>query len=243
MNDLRIQIVNYKTKQYLLECLSSLFKDLEGVTFSYTVAILDNASGDDLSDINSLFPGKNIEIFMGEKNLGFGGGHNLLAQHKDARYLLLLNPDTTFIEPNTVSRLFEEIERISANAVVGPRLITKENKTQRWDHGEMKGFFAKIAMAMGESYWKEREKPLPVAWVSGAVFLIDKNTFDTLGGFDERFFLYKEEEDLCLRLRQKGGIVLYDPTISVLHYGSVVAKKSEYMGASKKYFKAKHFDR
>lgn len=241
MDDLRIQIVNYKTKAYLLECLTSIFSDLEASReITCRVAILDNASGDDLSDIKSLFVGKNIDVVASEKNLGFGGGHNVLAANKTGRYILLLNPDTKIVEPHTIARLLESIERHSANAL-GPRLVTKENKTQYWDHGELRGLIAKIASANARSYWKERKKALQVAWVSGAVFLIRATDFDEIRGFDEHFFLYKEEEDLCLRLRQKGKIIFYDPMISVLHYGGVVAKKSEHMGKSRAYYLKKHF--
>jgi N-acetylglucosaminyl-diphospho-decaprenol L-rhamnosyltransferase len=240
MDDLRIQIVNYKTKAYLLECLKSVFADLEGSSIAYHLAILDNASGDDLSDIKYLFPKENIEVIIGQKNLGFGEGHNVLARNKKAHHLLLLNPDITFIEPNTIGRLMKDMQILSAD-VLGPRLVTKENKTQRWDHGELDGLIAIIASAMGRSYWKERRKALPVAWVSGAVFLIKKDRFDRMGGFDKNFFLYKEEEDLCLRIRQEGGTIFYDPTISIFHHGSVVAKKSEHMKKSRAYFMKKHF--
>ncbi len=241
MDDLRIQIVNYKTKTYLIECLGSVFADLEdapGITFR--VAILDNASGDDISDMKSIFPGKDIDVKKSERNLGFGGGHNILAKERTGRYLALLNPDTRIIEPRTFARLKESIERHSAD-VLGPRLVTDAGRTQRWDHGELKGFIAAIAESRGRSYWKKRREPLPVAWVSGAVFLIGADDFDDIGGFDEHFFLYKEEEDLCLRLRRKGKTVWYDPGIAVLHHGSVVAKKSEHMGSSRAYFMKKHF--
>src|SRR3989304_5605216 len=99
MDTLRIQIVNYKTKSYLLECLASLSDDLATFQESYSVAILDNASGEDLSDIPATFPKiLRVEIVQGEQNLGFGGGHNVLAQLGEAEYLLLLNPDTKIIE-------------------------------------------------------------------------------------------------------------------------------------------------
>ena len=71
--------------------------------------------------------------------------------------------------------------------------------------------------------------------------MIRKKLFDKIGGFDEKFFLYKEEEDLCLRIRKKGGHIWYDPGITALHYGSVVAKKSDHMQKSAIYFLEKHF--
>jgi len=62
-----------------------------------------------------------------------------------------------------------------------------------------------------------------------------------VGGFDEQFFLYKEEEDLCLRIRQEGLEIIYVPSIRAMHYGSVVASKDEYMPRSNRYFTEKHF--
>jgi N-acetylglucosaminyl-diphospho-decaprenol L-rhamnosyltransferase len=244
MDKLRIQIVDYKTRSYLIECLSSLSDDLATFQESYSVAILDNASGDDLTDIPAMFPRlQKVEIIQGEKNLGFGGGHNLLTRSgDDAEFLLLLNPDTRIIQPKTTERLLARARTLPAD-VIGPRLITPQGTTQWWDHGELHGLRAWIALNSGNSYWREQTTSTDVAWVSGAVFLIRKSRFDELGGFDERFFLYKEEEELCWRLREKEGRVLYDPTISVFHHGGVVAKKSEHMQKSVDYFLQKHFSR
>jgi GT2 family glycosyltransferase len=127
--------------------------------------------------------------------------------------------------------------------VIGPRLITPKGTTQWWDHGELQGLRAWIALNAGHSYWHKQTTLTNVAWVSGAVFLIRKNLFDELGGFDEHFFLYKEEEELCWRLRAKGRKVFYDPTITVFHHGGVVAKKSEHMQKSVDYFLQKHFSK
>ena len=71
MDDLRIQIVNYRTKPYLLVCLESVFKDLAGSKLDFTVAVLDNASGDDLSDLPRRFSGKPLEVRQNSRNVGF----------------------------------------------------------------------------------------------------------------------------------------------------------------------------
>jgi N-acetylglucosaminyl-diphospho-decaprenol L-rhamnosyltransferase len=238
--DIRIQIVNYKTKEYLLVCLESLFKDLEDAKFSYQLVVLDNASGDDLSEISKRFPGKPIEIHQNSKNVGFGAGHNILAKNAQAKYLLFLNPDTKIIEPHSIERLLRRAQDSNAQ-VVGPRLITENGQAQRYDHGELAGFTAWVALNSGHAYWHERREVSNVAWTCGAVFLIEKTWFERLSGFDENFFLYKEEEELCWRLRAAGGIVVYDPTISFFHHGGVVARKTKYMRDSTSYFLKKHF--
>jgi hypothetical protein len=242
MDDLRIQIVNYRTKQCLVECIASILRNLGGSPITFKIAVLDNASGDDLSDLTNLFPSAPLAVAKSSHNIGFGAGHNLLAKKAEgiARHLLVLNPDVIIQESDTLPRLLKKAERLSAD-VIGPRLMTTAHETQWYDHGELHGLLARIALGAGGSYWKDRHVPAEAAWVSGAFFLIRKNLFDEIGGFDENFFLYKEEEDLCLRIRKAGGHIWYDPDITVLHYGSVVAKKSKYMRKSANYFLEKHF--
>jgi N-acetylglucosaminyl-diphospho-decaprenol L-rhamnosyltransferase len=243
MDDVRIQVVNYKTKAYLVTCLRSVFADLNGSDIKFTVAVLDNASGDDLADPPRMFSGQQIEVCVNQKNVGFGAGHNILAKGASAQYLLLLNPDIEIIEPNTIGRLLRRAKESSAE-VVGPRLVTTEKYIpQQYDHGELYGFRAWIAQNTGHAFWKERKDIARAAWVSGAVFLIERTWFERLGGFDENFFLYGEELELCFRLRALGGNVVYDPTITVFHHAGVVAKKSDHLRRSNNYFLQKHFRR
>lgn len=240
MTDVRIQIVNYKTKAYVRECLASLLSTVPDGELTYSIAVLDNASGDDLSDIPQLFPTLPIDIHHGTTNVGFGAGHNLLARRGDARFLLLLNPDTRVVEARTIARLVKRAVDADAQ-VIGPRLVSADGTTQRWDHGELHGWLARTAARTGNSFWRRRTVPSPAAWIAGAACLFDKRWFDDLGGFDERFFLYKEDEELCLRLRAQGGAVVYDPTISVMHHCGVIARKSEHLATSTDLFLEKHF--
>ncbi|EKE18841.1 MAG: glycosyl transferase family 2 [uncultured bacterium] len=241
MFDIAIQIVNYKTKKYLLKCLEDVFNDLKDCDFSFVINILDNNSGDDLSELKKIFNNDDkINIFYSDKNLGFGGGHNLLSTKSDARYLLLLNPDVEIIEKNSIVRLFEKAEELNVS-VVGPKLVNKNAEVQVWDHGELFRLRAWIANNAGSAFWYDRDDISEVAWVSGAVFLIKKNIFEKVGRFDENFFLYKEEEDLCVSIRKLGEKVIYDPTIRFMHINSVVAKKEVHMPASAEYYNKKHY--
>lgn len=220
--------------------MKGLFEDLEGTELKYEINVLDNNSGDDLTDIEEKYKERKIRFFQSDENLGFGGGHNFLSKKADADYLLLLNPDIKFIEERTVERLFCEIKKNNKTKVVGPKLVTEKNEAQRWDHGRLNGLLATVALRSGRSHWKNAKRSLEVAWVSGAVFMIEKKIFDQIDGFDENFFLYKEEEDLCLRIRELGYEIWYFPGIRVMHIGSVVAKKSEHMWKSANYFIEKH---
>lgn len=241
MTDLVIQIVNYKTKDYLGSLLADLIKDLENSELKYEINILDNNSGDNLLEIENKYRQQNVSFYYSDKNLGFGGGHNFLSKKSNSKYILILNPDIRFIEKRTIDRLFFRISNDEKIKVVGPKLLTEERKPQAWDHSELKSLLAKISLWSGNSYWKNRDKTIEVAWVSGAVFLIEKLIFDKINGFDEKFFLYKEEEDLCLRIRNLGYDILYIPDIKIMHIGSVVAKLSNHMQKSMEYFLKKHF--
>jgi N-acetylglucosaminyl-diphospho-decaprenol L-rhamnosyltransferase len=225
--DVAIQIVNYKTRDFLEPLIESVFRDTASSDLKIEINVLDNASGDDLSDIARRWRGKNLHIYATDTNNGFGAGHNLLAGKTRARYLLILNPDLLIIEPRTVERLIARLEKSGA-AVVGPRLLTPrarqarelgdltagDLKQQPWDH---------CKRYIGP--YQRHDKPVEVAWVSGAVFLIGREQFEAAGGFDEAFFLYYEELDLCRRLRRRGLRVVYDPEVQVLHYGNAVANK------------------
>ncbi len=238
MTTLAVQLVNYNTRDHLEPALSAVLADLDGAPFAATVGVLDNASDDDLGDLEAAFAGR-VTFARSATNGGFGAGHNQLAANADATLLCIVNPDVTLPEPRTLERLVRWFDDASVVAA-GPRLVTTDGATQRWDHGERRGLLAWVANGAGHAYWRERRAPADVAWASGAFLLVRRQAFAAIGGFDERFFLYKEEEDLCLRLRAAGGRVVYDPTVAVGHVGSVVADRQRQMAASVAYFAEKH---
>lgn len=243
--NLSIQIVNFNTKTYLIDCLKSVFCSLSGNKLSFEINILDNNSNDDLSDLSRFFNDsetESLKIYQSPKNLGFGAGHNYLAKNTKAKHLLLLNPDIVIKEKESIERLYKRMINDPLVKVIGPKLYNKKGNNQVWDHGESKGLLAKFLNELGFGLWRNRRQEIDCAWVSGAVFLIEKSVFDEIGGFDENFFLYKEEEDLCLRLKKfnHNYRVLYYPEVKIMHIGSVVAKKKVYFYASWKYFRSKH---
>jgi GT2 family glycosyltransferase len=236
---LAVQVVNYRTLRYLERCVGTVVADLDGSDLPYEINLLDNASGEDLSELAARFPG--CRAFAAERNLGFGGGHNLLAGQTAAPYLLILNPDVELCAPDTVQRLLELVARDERVKAAGPKLLTDAGAAQPYDHGRLHGLRAEIALRGGHSYWRATDVRQEVAWVSGAAMLIERAAFTSLGGFDERLFLYKEDEDLCLRLRQAGGRVIYDPGVVVRHHGGVVADRHEELAGATGYFFAKHY--
>lgn len=236
---LAVQIVNYRTADHLARCLETLSGDLEASGLAASVHVLDNASGEDVKPLVAPFPG--WRAHRARRNLGFGGGHNLLCTLHDAPYLLLLNPDIEIVQPATVKRLLEALLARPEARVVGPRLIDAAGAPQRWDHGRLHGVRAQISLRGGHSYWQATDLPQEVAWVAGTAMLVERAAFERVHGFDERFFLYKEDEDLCRRVRQDGGTVRYEPGISVRHLGSVVAGRGAELARAERQFIDKHF--
>ena len=234
--DLAVQVVNYRTRRQLEACLESVLPDVAGLPTG--VFVLDNASGDDLSDLAARHP--SVAFETAESNLGFGAGHNRLATRHDAAALLLLNPDTRFVEAHTAARLLAALAGVAA---VGPQLVGADGAVDPRDHGELHGFRARVAQAAGHSHYRRRDAPADAAWVSGAACLVARDWFDRVGGFDPGFFLFKEEEDLFLRIRRAGGRVRYEPGVRVRHDGGVVASRDEYLAASVARFADKHVRR
>lgn len=238
---LAVQIVNYRTRSLLERCLDTVVADLAASRLSYEINLLDNDSDEDLDDLSHSI--RSCRAFAAPRNLGFGGGHNLLASKATASYLLILNPDTEFVSPNTAENLLRVLREEDGAAVAGPKLLTPAAIAQPYDHGRLHGVRAQIALRGGHSYWRETDRRQEVAWVSGAALLVERGAFEAVGGFDDRLFLYKEDEDLCLRLRQAGERIIYEPGIRVMHHGSVVADPRDGLARATSYYFAKHFPR
>lgn len=236
--DLAVQIVNYRTKAHLGPCLRAVLDDLSGTTLTHRVLVLDNASGDDLSDLAAAHRDDPVEFATAERNTGFGGGQNALAARHDAAVLLLLNPDA-LVAPGTVAGLYSALAEPGV-AAAGPRLTDDAGRAHPWDHGELHGARARLAAAAGHSHPRERDARADVAWVSGACVAIARPWFEAVGGFDPAFFLYKEEEDLCLRMRRLGARIVYEPALRVRHHQSVTGARSEHLAASVRRYRDKH---
>jgi GT2 family glycosyltransferase len=236
---LAVQVVNYRTRQYLERCVETVVSDLEATRLGYEINLLDNASGEELTDLAARFAG--ARAISAQTNLGFGGGHNLLAGETAAPYLLILNPDVEVIGAGSVERLLGVVLAGDGVKVAGPKLVGLDGRAQPYDHGRLHGMRASIALNGGHSYWRATDTRQEVAWVSGAAMVVERAAFTALGGFDEKLFLYKEDEDLCLRVREAGGRVIYEPAVRVMHYESVVADRHGEMTRASDYFFAKHY--
>lgn len=236
--NIAILIVNYKTKKYIIKLLQSylVYENYNGNIVFY---IGDNASWENLEELKTLFPEINIHTYQISENWGFWVGNNFLFQQTTEEIIFLINPDIIWKE--SILEKLVNLQKHTQAQVIWPRLVTKEWFTQMWDHWELDDIRAKmLEMFFGVSYWKDQNTLTQVSWVSWAAFMINRTVFQNIWGFDESFFLYREEEDLCVRIRNEWWRIYYAPSISMIHLGSIVASMSKYMVNSHILYLKKH---
>lgn len=229
---LSVIIVNYRSEHYLERCIASVYNYLEKDIFE--IIVVNNDICEDLKRTSSNFA--EIKIINQQRNIGFGAADNKGAREAHGKYLLFLNPDTEILSAEAVKILdkFAENKKIAA---IGPRLLTDKGKTQEWCAGKEFTLWELIKNNIGlvesKKIW-ESQKEIFADWVSGAALFIRKEIFESIGGFDENFFMYFEDEDLCKRIRRAGYNVVYFPQVSILHHGGKSRKSP--LKQKKQYF-------
>jgi N-acetylglucosaminyl-diphospho-decaprenol L-rhamnosyltransferase len=193
------------------------------------IIVVDNASRDgSVEMVRAEFP--DVRIIANERNVGFGAANNQAIAASDGRYVLCLNPDTE-VRRGAIRRLLAFIEQRPQVACVGPKLLNPDGSTQSSCRA-----FPSVATAFVESTMLQRyfgglkalgrfyrrgqteAEPQRVDWLVGACLMLRRSALDEVGSFDERFFMYSEEMDLCYRLRRAGYEVWYVPEAEVVHH-------------------------
>jgi N-acetylglucosaminyl-diphospho-decaprenol L-rhamnosyltransferase len=209
--DVSILCVTYNSEQTVRACLESALSQ-EGLELE--VIVVDNASQDHTADELRSFAAlwsSRVKLLLRSENLGFGKANNLAARQALGRHIFLLNPDARFGSSKDLARL---VGGLAANPSWGlgcPAIA---------DDGG--AHFTHPAQSYpGQKYAGLNWSHLPgkIAWVLGAGMLIPRDLFETIGGFDERFFLYSEDTDLCLRIRLMGREIGQVPEALLYHIG------------------------
>jgi GT2 family glycosyltransferase len=176
-------------------------------------------------------------------NIGFGAACNLGALRARGKYLFFLNPDTLW-QWGVFSEMALFFENHPKVAVVGAKIVDGSGFPEQWGAGLPLSFFElaknNIGMPSGKHIW-ESAVPTGSGWVSGAAMFVRKDIFETIGGFDERFFLYFEDVDISQRVRTIGKAVAFYPDIVIRHQGGAshateFLKKQEFYRSQRRYF-------
>ncbi len=236
-----IVIVNYRSAQLLHQCLDSI--DRHSITQKSTleVIIVNNDNDDLVLAKNFPFP---MQVINVHRNIGFGSANNLGAKKTSGKYLLFLNPDTE-LSDKSLEKMFNHMEQNKNIGVLGPKIILKkQNRPQPWTCGKKTSLGDIIFRNTFKKPWNKHITS-SVDWVSGTALMVRKDLFDLLGGFDEQFFMYFEDQDLCVRIKQLGKDVLFFPHAQIDHHDGKSwederRKKHAYY-SSQDYFFKKHY--
>lgn len=221
-----IIIVNHNSTDYLLRCLNCLYES--SGEFSGNIFIEDNASVDRVDRLTDRYPA--VHVTRNPYNKGFSRAVNDALQRGHAPYVVILNPDTFVTGDYNIV-----IDFMAAHpevGVVGPKIVNANGKVQgsaRLFPSPMTAFFGRSSI-LSKLFPKNRmtrrnilthssngSEPVDVDWVSGACMFIRRQALSEVGLFDERFFMYWEDADLCQRMRQSGWRVVYFPKLSAIH--------------------------
>lgn len=218
---LSIIILNYNTKELTISCINSILKQFEKELKNEQMEIIvfDNASTDNSVQELLSIPPENFKLIKNEKNLGFSKGNNAAAKTAKGKYLLFLNSDTEVLDKGIsgMVKLMEENQKIG---ILGAKLKNPDGTNQK-SAGKFYTLFNAMVMIFGGErlgflrFSPSRQKE--VDWVSGAAFMITKEVFDNIGGFDENLFMYIEDMELCFRLRKEGYKIMFYPNVSIVH--------------------------
>jgi GT2 family glycosyltransferase len=222
-----VVIVSYNSEQKLPRCLDGL-ASAEGVH----VAVVDNASQDGSLEVVARYAARAIAL---DWNSGFAHGCNVGWKAGAAPFVLFLNPDAA-IDAEALSVLVSRLEGDDALGLVAPRIVhedgTLSHSLRRYP--SLPRAFAQalfLHRLVPRAAWADEvvrdpavyDRPGSPDWVSGACLLIRRSLLETIGGFDERFFLYSEDVDLCRQVREAGAEIRYEPAATCVHAGGASA--------------------
>lgn len=258
---LSIIIVSYNTTSILRNCLQSVLAQSLSAPRQdpaqppnspegYEIIVVDNASNDGSpAMVAQEFPA--VTLLANATNRGFGRANNQGIQASHGRYVLLLNSDT-LLPTGVLARLLHFMDQTSAAGACSPRLLRPDGTPQPYAFGADPtiGYLlargAKQIISHKYLHNWAADTIQEVDWVSGACLLVRREVIDQVGLLDENIFMYFEDNDWCLRIRQVGWKIYYNPTVQITHLGGQsLAKNPQARQAyyhSLEYFYAKHYN-
>jgi len=228
-----IIIVSFNTSELLQRCLETVQQ--ESSMINSEIIVVDNNSKDGSADmVERKFP--TVHLIRSSKNLGFAAANNLGFTHTKGDYIVLLNPDA-FLTPNALINAIHHVDKNPIIGLAGARLIGEDG---RWQPSarmfpsllnhllNLSGLAAKYPQSRFfgrvDYTWADHDQAMPVDWVPGTFSIIRRDVLERIGFFDEQFFLYYEEVDLCCRIKAAGYSIWYLPDVTVVHVGGACSE-------------------
>jgi len=254
MKTLSIIIVNYNSGEELIVCIKSIIRYLTNV--SYEIIVVDNNSTDNSRELLKEFSAE-IKTIILETNTGYAIANNYGMEQCKGEYILLLNPDT-YLNNNSIKQMIVFLDNKPEVGVVGPLLTDQNGKSQLPSSNfpdlkqqilymlNFKFLLNRIARSYEQRKALKLKIPFEVDWISGACFMLKRTIYESVGGLDEGFFLYAEDVDWCIRIKDSGWKIYCYPSTEVVHIRGVSTKKNIFLlittrYKSNLYFAKKHF--
>lgn len=230
-------IVNYNVKHYISQCLRSVERSI--LSGESEIIVVDNASSDGSADyIESLFP--KVKLIRAKENLGFAKANNLAAQEAKGEYLLFLNPDT-IVSEDTLGACAAFLDSNLKAGAIGVQMLNSDGSFAPESRRSLPTLFVSFckmsglcrlfpeSKRLGRYYlgYLDRRDKNRIEVVSGAYIMLRKELFNTIGGFDQAFFMYGEDIDLSYRILQEGYQNWYLP-VKIIHYKGESTVKTSY---------------
>jgi len=213
--DISVSLVNTSSRELLLACLESL----RGVDAE--VVVLDNASEDGSAEaVRERFP--DVRLIEQRHRAGFGANHNTVIRATTGRYVYVLNEDTTSADWG-FDRMVAHLDANPRVAALAPRLEYPDGRLQNsaWRFPTPAvAALGLLTLSRAGVVLSGGRETRDVDWAMAAALLVRREALDDVGLFDEDFFIYSEETDLCLRLRRAGWRTQYFPSVTVVHHES-----------------------
>lgn len=226
--DVSIILVNWNSVNYLRACLASVYRYTRKVTFE--ILVVDNASFDGSAEmLQNEFP--DVIFIQSQQNLGFSKANNLAFERSSGSAILFLNPDTLVLNP-AIEMMYAALQSAPHIGAVGGGVLNDDHSLQMHYvqafptilNQMLLSNFAKRLLPKS-NLWGLRPlieysgKPAEVEVVMGSVLMVKRSVFEEIGFFDERYFMFAEDVDLCWSIRKHGYSIYYVREGSIIHYG------------------------
>lgn len=230
-------IVNYKVKEYVANLLNSIKKAQHD--FDLEIFVVDNASGDDsVTFLKKRYP--EVNYIANEENLGFGRANNQAIKRAKGEYILIINPDT-LVSEDTFDVLISHMNQNPECGAAGCKILNPDGSFAPESKRSIPTIWSAFCKALGlntlfsksklfgEYYlsWLDENELAEVPVLSGSFMFWRADLLKELDGFDERFFMYGEDIDLCYRAQETGYHISYVPHTSIVHYKGESTKKGD----------------
>jgi len=255
--EISIIIVNWNVKELLLNCIESIKETIGDVP--YEVIVVDNASHDGSAEaLSESHP--EVKTIKNLRNDGFAAANNVAARRAMGRYVCFLNPDTV-VQPGMFQALVEVLDSDEKIALVGPKLLNEDGSLQP----SARNFLTNLNLMMSHLLFKpifsqrirsklvyedwDHNDTREVDWLVGACLMLKRAALEEIGPFDECYFMFHEDTDLCYRAKKAGYKVFFAHNAHVIHFGGKSCEQRwgdftvlKYL-ASKHIFIRKHYGR